>query len=252
MFSYIIVIASILSVSYSAYCHGKPDPNAQPNNYGYTTADLQLINTVDHGKAYLAGPTDQQFYVLHLYGSPYEMGYAHGQLLKDVVIQFVDQVWEYITDEMPYSNVFPGLDNATLQEALAITADATAPWTPDRFYDEMQGLADATGISFDEILRIHMLPSLTQGHCSMFGAWGNATLESQHGDLIQLRALDWDTEGPFKDFPMVSVYHPVDGHPFANIAFTGFVGSITGVSSSRCSISEIGVSYPDETNLIQL
>lgn len=55
----------------------------------------------------------------------------------------------------------------------------------------MQGLADATGVPFNSILRIHMLPSLTQGHCSMFGAWGNATAESQDGDLIQLRALDW-------------------------------------------------------------
>lgn len=99
-----------------------------------------------------------------------------------------------------------------------------------------------------------MLPSLTQGHCSMFGAWGNATMKSQNGDLIQLRALDWydkcipflhlylsilidcrtkyiskrDTDGPFKDFPMVSVYHPTDGNAFANIAFTGFIGSITG------------------------
>ena len=62
-------------------------------------------------------------------------------------------------------------------------------------YDEMQGLSDATGIPYEEILNIHMLPSLTQGHCSMFGAWGDATKESQNGDLIQLRALDWDTEG---------------------------------------------------------
>ena len=32
----------------------------------------------------------------------------------------------------------------------------------------------------------------------MFGAWGNATA-SRDGNLLQLRALDWDTDGPFKN-----------------------------------------------------
>lgn len=132
MFSFFIAVETIVSITHSAYCHGKPDPNAPQNLYGYSIANPKLIGTVQNGKAYLVGPTEQEFYLLHLYGSPYQMGYAQGELIKDVIIEFMDQVWEYITDEMPFSKVFPGLDNATLQEALAITADATAPWTPDR------------------------------------------------------------------------------------------------------------------------
>ena len=34
---------------------------------------------------------------------------------------------------------------------------------------------------------------------------------------------------------------------FANIGWTGWVGSIQGYSSTRMAISEIGVSFPDET-----
>ena len=36
--------------------------------------------------------------------------------------------------------------------------------------------------------------------------------------------------GPFKDFPQVTVYHPdsAHGHAFANIGWTGWIGSITG------------------------
>lgn len=33
-----------------------------------------------------------------------------------------------------------------------------------------------------------MIGEVTKGHCSMFGAWGNATL---NGETVQLRALDW-------------------------------------------------------------
>ncbi len=40
------------------------------------------------------------------------------------------------------------------------------------------------------------------GSCSMFGAWGNATA-SRGGQLLQLRALDWDTDGPFKNYPVL-------------------------------------------------
>lgn len=46
------------------------------------------------------------------------------------------------------------------------------------------------------------------------------------------------------------VYHPKNstyGHAFANVGFSGWIGSITGVSSRQMSVSEIGVSFPDET-----
>ena len=57
-------------------------------------------------------------------------------------------------------------------------------------------------------------------------------------------------DGPFRDFPALIVYHPSSadgslGHPFANLAFSGFSASVTGMSSKPLGISEIGVSYPD-------
>lgn len=83
----------------------------------------------------------------------------------------------------------------------------------------------------------------------MFGAWGSAT-QSRGGKLLQLRALDWDVDGPFKNYAAVIVYHPssdADGHAWANLAFTGFTGSVTGMSSAYLAMSEIGVTYPDES-----
>ncbi len=41
---------------------------------------------------------------------------------------------------------------------------------------------------------------------------------------MQLRALDWDTDGGLQDYPVVTIYHPGTsklGHPFANIAWAG-------------------------------
>jgi len=90
-----------------------------------------------------------------------------------------------------------------------------------------------------------MIAGLTQGKCSMFGAWGDAI--NFGGSVLQLRALDWDMDGPFRDFPQITVYHPDNNHTFANIGMTGFVGGLTGVSDAKLGISEIGVDYPDDT-----
>ena len=63
------------------------------------------------------------------------------------------------------------------------------------------------------------------------------------GSLVQLRALDWNMNGPFQTAPIVTVYHPIPspgngGHPFANIGFLGLIGSITGYSSAPVGICE--------------
>ena len=59
----------------------------------------------------------------------------------------------------------------------------------------------------------------------MVGSWGEA-INSTNGTLYQLRALDWETTGPFQQFPAVIVYHPTNnnGHPFGIFTFVGFIG----------------------------
>ena len=45
--------------------------------------------------------------------------------------------------------------------------------------------------------------------------------------------------GPFKNYPQITVYHPVNstyGHDFANIGFTGWIGSITGKQSDTQTV----------------
>lgn len=49
---------------------------------------------------------------------------------------------------------------------------------------------------------------------------------------------------------MAVVYHPSskkDGNTWINIGFVGWVGVISGMSAEQMAVSEIGVSYPDDT-----
>mmetsp|Transcript_8941 Transcript_8941/g.11057 ORF Transcript_8941/g.11057 Transcript_8941/m.11057 type:complete len:288 (-) Transcript_8941:56-919(-) len=109
----------------------------------------------------------------------------------------------------------------------------------------MQGLADGSGIPLAKIIQVQMIPELIRAHCSMVGAWGDA-ITNTTGSLYQLRALDWSTNGPFQKYPQVTVYHPEDnsGHPFAILTWTGFIGAITGYSSSSVGVCEkVWLSY---------
>jgi len=123
----------------------------------------------------------------------------------------------------------------------------TRAFTPDHFYQELHGLADATGYDYQLIVNVHMIAGLTQGHCSLFGAWGDALSSSSPTKLLQLRALDWNMDGPFRDYSALTVYHPTEGHSFCIVGFAGFIGGLTGISEVQLGISEIGVSYKDSS-----
>jgi len=97
-------------------------------------------------------------------------------------------------------------------------------------------------------VKVHMIAGLTEGACSMFGAWGDAVANGPSaGHVIQLRALDWQMNGPFRDYASITIYHPDPeyGYAFANVGFAGFVGTLTGLNEVQLGVSEIGASYPD-------
>jgi isopenicillin-N N-acyltransferase-like protein len=92
-------------------------------------------------------------------------------------------------------------------------------------------------VNIHDLRRINLIPELLKASCSLGGWWGKAT---QTGSLLQLRALDWEEHAPIAKLPLVTVYHPTEAGsvPFANIAWVGFIGSLTGYSSAKIGIGE--------------
>eukprot|EP00698_Gefionella_okellyi_P020891 TRINITY_DN6653_c0_g1_i1.p1 TRINITY_DN6653_c0_g1~~TRINITY_DN6653_c0_g1_i1.p1 ORF type:complete len:440 (+),score=86.37 TRINITY_DN6653_c0_g1_i1:53-1321(+) len=222
-----------------------------PNNLPINTEPLTLVRSGTQGKLYQAGQPGQQFYVLHMYGTPYQMGFAHGQLLKDQITVMIPKVMQYLESQIDQYLKFLPQDLRDLIEKYGVEAGLEATYmmtkrdTPSYYYDELHGLADGSGVEYDQLLWVAMLPELIKAGCSMFGAWGPATA-SLNGSLIQLRALDWNTDGPFQQVPLVQVYHPNagNGHAFAVVGFAGFVGAFTGFSSAPIGLSEkVWLSY---------
>jgi hypothetical protein len=252
------LLALVVPACYAAMCHGGPSPDAKPNMLPILDSPPVFVSQVKNAKLYNVGSGDDVVPLVHLWGTPYEKGYAHGLIMKDKMTNFIDDVWTYLEEQVEEAlngssiilppDIAKWVADVGLDVALDITSDETAPYTGQWFFDEMHGMADSTGGDYDKIRRVHMIGELTKGGCSMFGAWGTS-LANQAG-MVTMRALDWDIDGPFKNYPELTVYHPQDGsteNTFVNIGWTGWVGSISGVNDAQMSIHEIGVSFPDDS-----
>ena len=168
-----IVIALILSLytSNAAYCGGSPAPGERVNEYPIFEQDLKFVRSAHNAKLYTAGPEGATFPIVHVWGTPYEVGFAQGTLMKKDIISFVTSTWKYLStslvDAFPFDMLSKEMKELIVQKgldgALDWTREMTTPFTPQAFVDEMHGLADATGLSYDLIYRLNMFPELTKG-----------------------------------------------------------------------------------------
>jgi hypothetical protein len=180
-----------------------------------------------------------------MFGTPYQMGYAQGQLLKDEIQMMSVAFWDDLEQIIQNATGYPMwvdklIYQVGLKPALDITYLLTELYTPDYFYEEIRGLADGSGVDYWTLVHFQMFPELIKAQCSMVGAWGPATQQSSSGSLVQLRALDFMTNGPIQSVPVIAVYHPNagNGHAFATVSWAGFIGAITGISSAPVGVCE--------------
>jgi hypothetical protein len=220
------------------------------------TNDPKFIKSVPNGKLYQTYAEETPINVVHVYGSPYQMGYAHGLLMKEQINMVIPELIEYIDAQIDqYIGFLPDfirkeIELAGVMGALLLTHEITKSYTPHYFFEELKGISDGSGMDYNYLLAAHMIPELIQAACSIVGAWGQATNNiTRNGPLYQLRALDWITDGPFQKFPALIVYHPNQGHNFSIFTWTGFVGAITGFSSTPMGICEkVWIDYKGHQN----
>ena len=220
------------------------------------TGEPKLVEKVVNGALFKIETENSTLHVMHVSGTPYQMGYAHGKLLAKEIKIILDNFDKHLVQEG--ESILPKINsnwlkkaedflvNQTIDELLDLTYDATSLFfnkTAPYWEQELQGLSDASGINIIELRRMHMIPELFKAKCSMVGGWGEAVKEKDQ--LYQLRALDWDTDGGLQDFPMVLVYHPNkdNGHPFSTLTWPGLIGAITGMSSAGKSCTCTVLSY---------
>ncbi|MDR3636650.1 MAG: C45 family autoproteolytic acyltransferase/hydrolase [Isosphaeraceae bacterium] len=171
--------------------------------------------------------------VLHVKGTPYEMGFQQGALLKDDIRSLVsfllDEKAKAITVEVG------GVKLLNPKRAIAGIAATQRKHVPARFYEEMRGVADGAGMDVQDLIVANFIPEMF--HCSGFALSGSATRE---GTLYHGRILDYGCDWKLQDHAVLTIAEPEGKIPFVNVTYAGFIGSVTGMNAERISVGEMG------------
>lgn len=168
---------------------------------------------------------DQEQKILHLSGTAYEMGYQHGKFLKK---EIATNIARFITPIKSYQA--PAIAKHFLEAIPEII-----PHIPQALMAEMQGIADASTQSFEDILLLNLFPEMF--HCTAITATGDATSE---GELYHVRVLDYSSGKGLQDTAVLAIFNPNEGIPFLNVTYAGFVGCVTGMNQQKIAIGELG------------
>ena len=171
--------------------------------------------------------------VLHLKGTPYEMGYQQGAMLKSDIRELVSFLFDVKAKELKVQ--IGGVNLLNPKRAIGGIAATQKKHVPERFYEEMQGIADGAEMNLQDIIVANFIPEMF--HCSGFALSGSATKD---GTLYHGRILDYGTDWKLQDHAVVTVAEPDGLIPFVNITYAGFVGSVTGMNAKQVSIGEMG------------
>jgi isopenicillin-N N-acyltransferase like protein len=169
--------------------------------------------------------------VLHLKGSHYEMGYQQGALLKASIRQNMHNLLVVKGDE----EVKLGLVSVKPRTVIESITTIQKKYVPQKYYDEMEGLAAGAEIKPRDVVAANFIPELF--HCSGFAIMNSATSD---GTLYHGRVLDYAMDWGLQEHAVIVVAEPDGGHPFVNVTYSGFIGSVTGMNARSISVGEMG------------
>jgi len=203
--------------------------------------------------------------VLHVAGSPEEMGRQYGALVGDmigrnirrsvgifaaqglpeaVVTLILDTVWERLQPHVPerylreMAAIAEGAQRAGFDLTLADVHRVTAVTNIDMYKREerimeMFGADIAALAGRSETISDPRVPM----SCTMFAVWGSRT---EDGKMFAHRNLDWVSQTGMHEERLLTVYEPQGCHAFVTMDYAGVVGALAGMNVEGISFSEVG------------
>lgn len=189
------------------------------------------------GEGFLEKKNGQQ--ILHLKGTPYERGYQHGVLLKKQIERniatYIDNFAKVVADDVIKVSDSEALKIALRLGEFAKNMPTLMSYIPQHFKEELQGVADGSGIEIGKIVTLNLFPEIF--HCSGMTVSGQA---SKNGELYHVRVLEYSVGKKLQTTSVLQVVEPDLGIAFLNVSYAGFIGTVTGMNEAKISIGEIG------------
>jgi len=164
-----------------------------------------------------------------LTGTPYEMGKRHGELLKTEIRKVTDSTL-YVVG-FAYSVAKGSWFLNDIRDAWK----RLEPHCDKEYLEEVKGLAEASGIAYDEMKIANVFPELF--HCSGFAVSGEATVG---GKLYHGRVLDYMTEIGLQNAQVDFVARRAGCQGVVNVGYAGFVGCVSGMNDAQVALGEMG------------
>ncbi len=220
---------------------------ARPPELTQEPAITRLTNEVRGGRVFLGRNWLEQregLPVLHLTGTPFEMGYANAALTQSMIRRQEDTMLGMLRAVAPYRwtqfllKFFVTYKNRRLQEYIPAACQmeilGMTRGCPDP-HPEM-------GPAFHRVLNYHAAqdisylmmhsPLLHRG-CTGFAAW---SAQTRDGHLLVGRNFDWEPAPVFDEERIVIVCEPDEGIPFISLAWAGMAGCVTAMNREGLAV----------------
>lgn len=181
-----------------------------------------------YGKGYLEGRNE--ILILHLKGSPYEMGYQHGMLTKHLMGK----------SKEAFDEALPPIKGGRVGEwiikrYLFWKLGKMEKYVPREFIEELKGMADSITekeVDYREILLYHALRDIGQVlGCSSFIALPQTT---KNRELIYGRNFDFLKGDSLEN--LITFYEPDKGNSFVSIGWPGMIGVVSGMNDEGLTV----------------
>ncbi len=167
--------------------------------------------------------------VCWLTGSPAEMGREHGKLFAREIRKVMDSTLYVVGFAYSVGKGKWFLDD------LRGAWKRLEPHCDKEYLEELDGLAEGSGIPRDEVRIAAVFPELF--HCSGFAVAKDATVG---GKLFHGRVLDYMTQIGLQHVQVDFVTKSPGKHATINVGYAGFVGCVTGMNDAQISMGEMG------------
>ncbi len=164
--------------------------------------------------------------VVSLKGEPYEMGYAHGVLLKEEMKPWIIEALYWMKTQ---SYGTSGLENTLMDRAREVEQ-----YIPEKYITEFKGLAAGSGIDYDLILMLNTADATAWAYfCT------SVAVKRQDGKLIRSRSLEFQLgQGSILRPVILFINQPSQGYAFSSVTVPGIIGVWTAMNETGLNFGQ--------------
>ncbi len=178
--------------------------------------------------------------LLFLTGSPYEMGFQQGMLLREPIRDFYAGLWQAVRRDLRL------IPHFYLHES----ARRNAKYLPSDVMEEWRGIAEGADVPLSQVLFLNDYENLLskipgeRSSGTQFAVWGKGTAL---GNMIQAKNYDAIDFGLIHDFWVMAFHKPAEGYMFVTPQMAGTIAPLMALNEKGITVSSNSIDSRDRS-----